>query len=130
MRQREAERLMAGPKCRTRPTLPFLGRALPLARHFRAGAARFGQPDGNGLFSAGDFLAGSAAAQRSALALAHDLLDLLGCLLAVFATATFLRHQSPPVRYLATLSRLWFLQTAADREQDEDAQRQSRQSAG
>src|SRR5687767_11778194 len=72
--------------------LAFLAAALALTGHFRARPPRFGQPDGDRLFTAGDLLAGSAAAKRSALPLAHDLFDLLGRLFAVLSTATLLRH--------------------------------------
>src|ERR671911_1643196 len=66
--------------------------ALALPGHFRSGLARFGKPDGDRLFTAGDLLAGSAAAKRSALPLAHYLFDLFGRLSAVLSTATLLRH--------------------------------------
>src|SRR5688572_7326084 len=66
--------------------------ALALARHFCAGPPRFGQPDGDRLFTAGDLLAGSAAAKSSTLPLAHYLLDLFGRLFAVLSTATLFRH--------------------------------------
>src|SRR5688572_29292725 len=73
--------------------LPFLAAAaLALTGHFRAGPPRFGKPDGDRLFTAGDLLAGSAAAKRSALPLAHYLFDLFGRLSAVLSTATLLRH--------------------------------------
>src|SRR5687768_8905256 len=97
MRQREAERLNSA----------FLASALALPRHFRACAARFRQPDGDRLFTASDLRAG-AAAERSALPLAHHLLDFFRCLLAVLSTAALLRHQQPPVSYMAMLSRLCF----------------------
>src|SRR6187402_3111045 len=93
MRKREARGL----------NLPFLA-AFAFAGHLRACPARLGQPDRNGLLTAGDFLARSAAAERAALTLAHHLLDLLRCLSAVLSTPTLFRHQSSPVWYLATLS--------------------------
>src|SRR5918995_5914970 len=94
MREREA-----GGLTRLRATrfggqglLSFLAATLALTGHFRAGPPRFGKPDGDRLFTAGDLLAGSAAAKRSALPLAHYLLDLFGRLSAVLSTATLLRH--------------------------------------
>src|SRR6185503_3529302 len=59
--------------------------ALPTAslRHLRSGSARLGETDRDRLLAARDLAARAPAAQRAALALAHDLLDLLRCLLAV-----------------------------------------------
>src|SRR6187431_1538305 len=84
--------------------LPLLAAAFAFAGHLRACPARLGQHDRNGLLTAGDFLARSAAAERAALPLAHHLLDLLRCLSAVLSTPALFRHQSSPVWYLATLS--------------------------
>src|SRR5262245_59464709 len=52
-------------------------------RHLRPGSACLGEADRDRLLAARDLLAGTSAAQRAALALAHDLLDLLRCRLAV-----------------------------------------------
>src|SRR3982750_311312 len=60
-----------------------LRRALFLARHLRARAARFRQPDRDRLLSAGPFLSRAAAAQLAALALVHSALDLALRLLSV-----------------------------------------------
>src|SRR5262245_30665977 len=57
--------------------------AAPALRHLRAGSTRLGKADRDRLFAARDLLAGTSAAQRAALALAHHLLDLLRCFLAV-----------------------------------------------
>src|SRR5262245_64109066 len=57
--------------------------AAPALRHLRAGSTRLGKADRDRLLAARDLLAGTSAAQRAALALAHDLLDLLRCRLAV-----------------------------------------------
>src|SRR6185437_317450 len=54
-----------------------------LARHFRAGAARLGQADGDRLLAALHLAPGAAAAQRSLLALVHRALDFALGFLAV-----------------------------------------------
>src|SRR6185436_15231377 len=56
-----------------------------------AGPACFGQANRNGLLAAGNFLPRPATAQRSFLALVHDLLNFGGCFLTVFAW-----HEAPP----------------------------------
>ena len=80
----------------------------------------------------------TAVERRVLLALAHHLFDLLGRLPAVLPSTsllapTLLRHHSPPVRYLAMLSRLCLLrlhrnvlEPAAYREQNQGPKRGSR----
>src|SRR5687767_3819097 len=86
--------------------LAFLAAALAFTGNLRTCPAGFGQADGDCLFPAGDLLPGAAAPKRSAFPLAHRFFDFLRRLLAVLSTTTLLRHQSPPVRYLAIVSRL------------------------
>src|SRR5690242_14789485 len=89
MREREAKWLI---RLRGSP-LALLAAAFAFAGDLCTGSPGFGQPDSNGLLPAGDFLAGSAAAKRAALALAHHFLNLLGRLLAVLPAAALLRHR-------------------------------------
>src|SRR5947208_11915969 len=71
----------------TRASLLLLGAALLrrrlLLRHFRAGAPRLGEADGDGLLAALDLLARASALQRAAFPLVHRLFDLLRRFLAV-----------------------------------------------